>query len=459
MEVQHLHHLMWRAGFGTDLRLIDKNLKKSREQLVKDIFNTGEKFTPIDIATKPAKNLRGKLANMNKDDKQNLRKFNLEELKDINLQWQRLLVYSTDQVREKAALFWHDHFACFTPFAYMMQLHINKLREYSLGSFRDLLHMIAKDPAMLVFLNNTQNRKNHPNENFAREVMELFTIGIGNYTENDIKEAARAFTGWNFDEEGVFELRVKQHDTGSKTVMGITKNWEGEDIINHLLDNPKTAYRVTSKIYAWFVNDNINESRVKELADYYYSNNYNTGLLLQKIFSSDWFYEKENIGTHIKSPIELLTGIRRTFVMDFKDEEVLFFLQKILGQVLGSPPNVAGWNDGKPWIDSSTLLFRLKLADHIFNNSDFEVVNKDEAEGTSYKGKFRKMGATITMEHIYKSVEDKSKPQIKQVLTSYLIVCDNNLVNQLTNPSTDELQWCVNQIVQELLRQPEYQLC
>src|SRR5688572_27050055 len=243
----------------------------------------------------------------------------------MNLQWQRLLVYSEDQVREKAALFWHDHFACFTPFAYMMQLHINKIREHSLGSFRDLLHLISKDPAMMVFLNNTQNRKNHPNENFAREVMELFTIGIGNYSEDDIKEAARAFTGWNYDEEGNFELREKAHDSGSKTFMGVTKNWEGEEIIDALLDNPKTAHRLASKIYAWFVNDKVNESRVKELGDFYFSNNYNTSLLLQKIFGSDWFYDKENIGTHIKSPIELFTGIRRTFVMDFKNEEVLFF--------------------------------------------------------------------------------------------------------------------------------------
>ncbi len=459
MEIQHLHHLMWRSGFGTDLRDIERNLEKSRQELIKDIFNVGESYTPIDIATKPAKNLRGKLAKMSKVEKENLRKFNFEELKDINLQWQRLLVYSADQVREKAALFWHDHFACFTPYAYMMQLQINKLREHSLGSFRDLLHMIAKDPAMLVFLNNTQNKKNHPNENFAREVMELYTIGIGNYTENDIKEAAKAFTGWNYDEEGNFELREKQHDTGPKTFMGITKNWEGEEIIDHLLNDPRTAYRLTGKIYAWFVNENVDDARVKELADFYFTNNYHTGKLLEKIFSSDWFYEKQNIGSHIKSPIELLSGIRRTFVMDFKDEEVLFFLQKMLGQTLGYPPNVAGWKDGKPWIDSSTLLFRLKLADHIFNNSDFDVVNKDDAEGISYRGKFKKMEASLTMDHIYKAAEDKSKKEVVKLLASYFIICDNKLSDQLAIPITDELQLLVNQYIQELLRQPEYQLC
>lgn len=458
MDVKDLHHLMWRAGFGTDLRVIDKNLKKSKTDLVNSLFNVGEKFAPIDIATKPAANFRDKFAKLNNKEKENLKKFNLEELKDMNLQWQRLMVYSQDQVREKTALFWHDHFACFVPFAYMMQLHINKLREFGLGSFRDLLHMISKDAAMLVFLNNTQNKKLHPNENFAREVMELFTVGIGNYTENDVKEAAKAFTGWNYDEDGNFELRVKQHDEDDKTFMGVTKNWGGEDIINALLDNPKTSYRIVKKIYAWYVNDNVDEERVKELADFYFNNNYDTGALLQKIFSSDWFYEKKHIGTHIKSPIELLTGLRRSFVMDFKNEEVLFFLQKILGQILGHPPNVSGWKDGRPWIDSSSLLFRLKLSDYIFNNSDIDVVDKDVAETTSYKGKFKKMEASIEMDHIYKLTEGKSKTEIRKILSDCFILCDNDLSKTLTEPATDDLQIYTNQFVQELLRQPEYQL-
>lgn len=458
MDVKDLHHLMWRAGFGTDLRVIDKNLKKTKTDLVKDLFNVDEKFAPIDIATKPAANFRDKFNKLSNKEKEDLKKFNLEELKDMNLQWQRLMVYSQDQVREKTALFWHDHFACFVPFAYMMQLHINKLREFGLGSFRDLLHMISKDAAMLVFLNNTQNKKLHPNENFAREVMELFTIGIGNYSENDIKEAARAFTGWNYDEDGNFELREKQHDDGDKTFMGVTKNWSGEDIINALLDNPKTAYRIVKKIYAWYVNDNVDEEKVKMLADFYFNNNYDTGALLKKIFESDWFYEKQHIGTHIKSPIELLTGLRRSFVMDFKQEEVLFFLQKILGQILGHPPNVSGWKDGRPWIDSSTLLFRLKLSDYIFNNSDIDVVDKDVAETTSYKGKFRKMEATIEMDHINKLTEGKSKNEIRKILADCFILCQNDLSKTLSEPTTDDLQIFTNQFIQELLRQPEYQL-
>lgn len=459
MELQQIHHLLWRAGFGTDLSIVDKLSKKSKDDIIKSLFNPGVKIEPIDMATKPKAGIRDKFQKLSNKEKENLKKFNLEELKGLNLQWQRMLVYSEDQLREKMTLFWHDHFACFVPWAYLMQLHINKIRENSLGSFRDLLHIVSKDAAMLIFLNNTQNRKSHPNENFAREVMELYTIGIGNYTEDDIKEAAKAFTGWNYDEEGNFELRDKQHDYGPKTFMGVTKNFEGEDIINVLLDNPKTAYRLVSKIYAWFVNDTIDETRVKELADFYYANSYDTAALMKKIFSSDWFYDKSNIGTHIKSPIELLTGIRRSFALEFKDEEVLFFIQKVLGQILGHPPNVAGWKDGRPWIDSSTLLFRLKMSDHLFNNANFDIDVKDEAESTPYKGKFKKMEATITMDHLYKLTENKSKREAKELLCRLFIICDNKLAEQLETPETDDTKLFTVQFVQLLLRQPEYQLC
>lgn len=459
MELQHIHHLLWRAGFGTDLSVIHKLQKKSKGDLLTDLFNPAVGFEPIDMATKPQQGIRDRFQKLSNKEKENLKKFNLEELKGLNLQWQRMLVYSEDQLREKMALFWHDHFACFVPWAYLMQLHINKLREHSLGSFRDLLHIISKDAAMLIFLNNTQNRKSHPNENFAREVMELFTVGIGNYTENDIKEAAKAFTGWNYNEDGNFELRDKQHDYGPKTFMGITRNFEGEDIINTLLDNPQTAHRLVSKIYAWFVNDRVDEKRVDELADFYFRNNYDTASLMKKIFSSDWFYDEVNIGTHIKSPIELLTGIRRSFALEFRDEEVLFFIQKILGQVLGHPPNVSGWKDGKPWIDSSTLLFRLKIPDHLFNNADFGVDVKDEAEATPYKGKFKKMEASITMDHLYKLTEGKSKKEAKEILTRLFIICDNKLIEQLESPDTDDTRLFTIQFVQMLLRQPEYQLC
>ncbi len=140
-----------------------------------------------------------------------------------------------DPLTEKMVLFWHNHFACRTMVPFLAQQQNNVLRKYALGSFADMLMAVSKDPAMLQFLNNQQNKKGHPNENFAREVMELFTLGRGHYTEEDIKEAARAFTGWGFSLQGEFQFRGKQHDEGEKTFRGKTKKYSGEDIIIAIL--------------------------------------------------------------------------------------------------------------------------------------------------------------------------------------------------------------------------------
>ena len=148
---------------------------------------------------------------------------------------------------------------------------------------------------MLSFLNNQQNKKQHPNENIAREVMELFTLGRGNYTENDIKEAARSFTGWGFNYQGEFQFKQKQHDSGSKTILGQTGNFTGEDVLNILLEQKQTSKYITQKVYKYFVNDNIDNEKVEWLSKRFYSSNYNIADLMKDIFSSDWFYDAKNI--------------------------------------------------------------------------------------------------------------------------------------------------------------------
>jgi uncharacterized protein (DUF1800 family) len=181
-------------------------------------------------------------------------------------------------------------------------LHV--IRQNALGSFRTLLHGVSKSAAMLKFLNAQQNRKDHPNENFAREVMELFTLGRGNYTENDIKEAARAFTGWSANLQGDFVFRRFQHDNGSKTVLGKTGNFTGEDVLDILLEKKGTAAYITQKIYRFFVNEAVDKEKADWLSARFYQSDYNIGQLMKDIFTSDWFYEAKNIGTRIKSPIE-----------------------------------------------------------------------------------------------------------------------------------------------------------
>jgi uncharacterized protein (DUF1800 family) len=283
---------------------------------------------------------------------------------------------------EKQTLFWHNHFSCRIRQPYLMQELNNIHRRYAFSNFRDLLLEVCRSPAMLLYLNNQQNKKEHPNENFARELMELFTLGRGNYSEQDVKEVARAFTGWSMNKEsGDFEFKAKQHDENQKTILNRTGNFNGEDVINILLSNKQTAYFLCKKMYRYYVNEKVNDAHVKELADYYYQNQYNTGGLLKKIFTSTWFYAPENMGCNIKPPIDFLIVLSRQFNIKYNNYKVLFQLQRALGQQLFYAPNVAGWPGGKYFIDNSKLLLRMKLPSVILNNGELEVkVKVDDAD-------------------------------------------------------------------------------
>ena len=288
------------------------------------------------------------------------------------------MVNSAAQLREKMAFFWHGHFACRNLNIFYQQGLLDVIRRNAMGNFGTLLKEVSKTAAMLNFLNNQQNRKDHPNENFAREVMELFTLGRGNYTEHDVKEAARAFTGWSANLQGDFVFRKFQHDFGSKTVLGKTGDFDGGDVLDILLEQKQTARFITEKIYRFFVNEQPDKSKVEWLADRFYNNQYDITKLMEDIFTSDWFFEEKNIGTKIKSPIELVAGIQRMLPMKFNQEEALLLLQRALGQLLFYPPNVAGWPGGKNWIDSSTLMLRMRIPQMLNEQDEFNVKPKDD---------------------------------------------------------------------------------
>ena len=292
--------------------------------------------------------------------------------------WMERMASSPAQLREKMTLFWHGHFACRVrrPDA-ALSLH-NTVRQHALGKFPDLLRAVSQEPAMLQFLNNQQNRKEHPNENFAREVMELFTLGRGNYSETDVKEAARAFTGWGYDYQNAFRFREREHDAGPKTFLGRTGNYTGEDVLTRILEQPAAATFLVTKIYRFFVNDVPNPAHIAPLAAAFRRSGYDVADLMEHLFSADWFYEPANVGTHIKSPVELLAGIRRTLNVRLDNDRLLLGYQKALGQTLFMPPNVAGWPGGRNWIDSSSLLLRLQLPAILFKNAEFAVALKQD---------------------------------------------------------------------------------
>src|SRR5215203_6457200 len=245
------HHLMWRAGFGPAAEQLEQLKEISPKQLFKALQEASARKPPyIDVADNYLKGLMmgideaGKQSkkDLEKDDKKTIRQKQRDSIKNLNLTWLDEMVIGDAQLREKLSLFWHGHFASRNINVFYQQGLLDVIRSNALESFRDLLHGVSKSAAMLNFLNANQNRKGHPNENFAREVMELFTLGRGNYTENDVKEVARAFTGWGANIAGEFVFRQFQHDTGAKTLLDRRGNLEGEDVLDILLDQKQTAY-------------------------------------------------------------------------------------------------------------------------------------------------------------------------------------------------------------------------
>jgi len=310
------------------------------------------------------------------------RKLQNEGIRDafssMSTAWMDKMATAPGQLREKVALFWHGHFACRTRRPDDSLALLNTIREKALGKFSDLLLAVSQEPAMLQFLNNQQNRQEHPNENFAREVMELFTLGRGHYTETDVKEAARAFTGWGYDGQSRFVFRERQHDAGPKTLLGQTGNWGGEDALRIMLQQPAASTFIVTKLYRFFVNDVPDPARIAPLAAAFRRSDYDVRDLLERLFSADWFYAPANGGSLIKSPVALVAGLRRTLSLQVANDKQLLGYQKALGQTLFMPPNVAGWPGGRAWIDSSSLLLRLQLPSILFKNAEFAVRLKDD---------------------------------------------------------------------------------
>ena len=292
-------------------------------------------------------------------------------LRSNAIETQRLALWFAERMlttrrplEEKLTLFWHGHFATGNGKVRdtrMMLRQNEMLRANAAGSFRDLLVKILTDPAMLVYLDNGENRKGHPNENFGRELLELFTMGVGNYTEQDIREASRAFTGWTND---VLEFRfdTATHDDGVKTFLGRTGAHNGEDIIDIILDTPVTAEYIGAKLYRFFVRDEIDDATRAALGSTFRDAGYEVRPLLRRIFLSRDFYSRASYATQVKSPVQLVVSTYRKLgltalptIPDFGR------LTGRLGQTLFNPPNVAGWAGGRTWITPASLLERGNL--------------------------------------------------------------------------------------------------
>lgn len=362
-NLQRASHLFRRAGFAAPWSQLQWSLKAGCRETVDLLLAGGPETESLYREFRSmAEVLRGSNSRLN-----------------LPAWWLYVMLRSPHPLLEKMTLFWHGHFATSAAKvtdAQMMYRQNELLREHALGKFSPMLTGIAKDPAMLVWLDSVTNRKTHPNENFAREVMELFGLGIGNYTEKDIQEAARAFTGWEL-RQGEFRVNRHQHDEGLKMVLGAKGKWNGDDVVRILLDQPAAGRFLTRKIFRYFVSDEpeIPAKLIEPLAEGLRKHGYDSGWLVRTILSSNLFYSSSAIGQKIKAPVEFAIGLVRSLEGTSNAHALVDDLSN-LGQAVFFPPTVKGWDGGADWINSSTLVGRANLVWALVGNADGRYTGK-----------------------------------------------------------------------------------
>lgn len=371
MGTEEARHLLARAGFSTPrLAEIDADAGLTRQQAVDRILRA----TRIEARTPPPADLGTwippyRLREMSAEERKLYQRAQVERGLALKGWWIGEMLATDSPLTERMTLFWHNHFTSSLQKVHSARLMYRQnalLRRHALGSFAELLHAAAKDPAMLIYLDSAGNRRGQPNENFAREVMELFTLGEGHYGERDIKEAARAFTGWSIDRDsGEFLWRPFAHDDGAKTLFGRTGDYRGEDVIAILLEQPATAEFVVAKLWREFVSPQVDAAEVRRIAAVFRSSGYQVRAALREIFLCGAFWAPENRGVLVKSPVDLVVGTLRQFDVGMADPMPIAFLLRNLGQDLLSPPNVKGWPGGDAWITSQTLLARKQFLERL----------------------------------------------------------------------------------------------
>jgi uncharacterized protein (DUF1800 family) len=290
--------------------------------------------------------------------------------------WLQRLLAGVEPTREKLALFWHNHFATSITKVNdgpLMERQGELLFQHALGSFRTMLREVSRDPAMLVWLDSNQNVKGKPNENYAREVMELFTLGVGNYSEKDVQETARAFTGWH-TANGNFTFVKAQHDHGEKAILGQKGDWDGDNVLRILLDQPACAGFIVRKLYRFFVSEVLAppDRFLTPLAEAFRKSDYDIAVVVRMILRSKHFYSTYAVRQKVKWPVEYAVGMVRMIGVGVTGRITvnpysLLGVLELMGQQLYAPPNVKGWEAGKAWLNTATVLARHNFAHSLVN--------------------------------------------------------------------------------------------
>jgi uncharacterized protein (DUF1800 family) len=389
ISFEEARHLLGRTGFGGGWEQIQAFESMNYSDAVNAILNqtrTQPLTPPPEWVNAPLMG-RKQIKQLSKEERKKLRQQWRRRSFELKAWWFREMVQTDSPISEQMTLFWHNHFTSSlrkVKFPKLMYDQNLLLRRHALGNFRQLIHAVAKDPAMIMYLDNAFNQKGKPNENFARELLELFTLGEGLYTESDIKGAARAFTGWTIDRRtGKFRFARRHHDYGSKTFMGRTGNFNGDDIIDIVLEQPRVTTHITEKLWRAFISQTPDAQEIKRLANVLRENDYELKPLMQALLTCQAFRDPQNYGTMIKSPVDLIVGTLRVFQFPMGDGRGIVLASRRLGQDLMDPPNVKGWPGGNRWISSDTLLMRQQIMDRFLRGMEMLQFGKKAGQSSA----------------------------------------------------------------------------
>lgn len=383
MSFDESRHLAARTGLGVVWEAVERLEGKTKDTATQEILASTAASEP----TPPTFHDWAELSKMRRSggaSRQEAGRLIRAERRALQAWMAGHLRASPTPIHERMTLFWHNHLTSSltkVPPAFMLRQH-RLLRHHAIDRFGDLLRAAAFDPAMLIYLDGIQNRRGRLNENFARELLELFTLGEGYYTEVDVRSAARAFSGWriNYDSGEVYFDR-RRHDTGTLDFLGHTGRLSASDIIDVLLEHPRTAYTIAKKLWYWFVSEaEPIEEVVTSWAEAFRHSEYDTRVLLNTILQSDAFWSPKNRGALTKSPIDLVIGGVRELGIDTIEPGVLARWCRDLGQDLLNPPTVAGWKGGSAWINGQTLLQRRQFIRRLIGARELTMTTQASAD-------------------------------------------------------------------------------
>ncbi len=441
-------HLFRRAGYGVTLEelraAVDKGLLETLEHVLKGNANSDGKFEDLESF--------GQKVVDHKNNEFAQRSW-----------WLYAFWHSPHPLREKMTLFWHNHFVSSIAKVKFVQKIYNQnklLRKHALGKFQAFLLDVSKDVAMLIYLDSNSNIKGKPNENYAREVMELFSLGVGNYTEKDVQEAARAFTGWHTNGKDKFEFNKNFHDFDSKTILGQKGEWNGDDVVRIILEQPVAARFLVRKLYRFFISENAEppDALLAPLADAFRKSEFDVARVVGTMLGSQHFFSEHAYRQRVKSPVEFALGAARAVGLGLVNPEALAGQIDDMGQRLFAPPNVKGWPGGKSWLNTSTVLARHNFAQALCSGTS--DINKGSAESP------QPVAWIVDPSAYFKRAKITEPEKILDTLADMVFQDDlgaKTRIRLLTflkdgEPKDAAFDQRVREIIHALLCMPEYQL-